>query len=280
MRGMLALGLLLALVTSADAAKKPRMVKLPAPVWRDADAENTMVIDTNQGRIIVELVPEAAPQAAARVKQLVRMHVYDGLTFFRVIDDFMAQTGDPKNNGQGGSALPDIPGEFGFKLTPGSDLAVVDHPPGHDAGFIGALPVISQPTAMAALMADGKIAAHPTFCQGVIGMARAEDADSANSQFFLMRQARSNLDQHYAAFGRVIVGEEVVRAIKTGEPVPDPQDRMTRVQMLADIPEGVRPSVKVVDTKSAYFADLVNDTRIKLGDDFTLCDVEVAGQAQ
>ena len=279
-RIVLALGLALALSAPAASQPKPKLVKLPPPAWRSVDAENTMVIDTNQGRIYVELVPEAAPHTAARVKQLVRMHFYDGLTFFRVIDDFMAQTGDPGNNGQGGSVLPNIPGEFSFKLGGAGDLVVVDHPPGHDAGFVGALPVIAQPAAMAALTLDGRITAHPTFCPGVIGMARAQDADSANSQFFLMRQARDNLDEHYAAFGRVIVGEDVVRAIKVGEPPSDPQDRMTRVQMLADIPEGVRPSVKVVDTKSAYFADLVNNIRVKAGDDFSLCDVEIAGQAK
>jgi peptidylprolyl isomerase len=277
----LALGLVLALTSVAHAGeKKPRLVKLPPAAWRDADAENTLVIDTNQGRIIVELVPEGAPQTAARVKQLVRMHFYDGLTFFRVIDDFMAQTGDPQNTGQGGSVLPNVPGEFTFKLGADSDLVVVDHPPGQDAGFIGPLPVISQPAAMAVLMADGKITAHPTFCAGVIGMARADDPNSANSQFFLMRQSRNALDAKYAAFGRVIVGEDVVRAIKAGEPVAAPQDSMQRVQMLADIPEGVRPTVRVIDTKSAYFAALVNNTRVKEGDDFSICDVDVAGTAK
>jgi peptidylprolyl isomerase len=278
-RIVLALSLALAVTAPAAAADKLKMIKLPPPAWRDADAENTMVIDTNQGRIILELVPQAAPQAVARLKRLTSMHFYDGLTFFRVIDDFMAQTGDPQNNGQGGSVLPNVPAEFSFKLG-GRGVAVVDHPPGHDAGFIGALPVVAQPAAMAALMADGKITVHPTFCQGVVGMARAQDPDSANSQFFLMRQPRNNLDEKYAALGRVIVGEDVVRAIKVGEPVADPQDRMTRVQMLADIPDGVRPTVKVIDTNSRYFSEVVNNARLKIGDDFTVCDVEVAGQAK
>jgi peptidylprolyl isomerase len=269
-----------ALLALAGPAAAAAAEKLPPPAWRDADAENTLVIDTNQGRIIVELVPQLAPQTVGRIKQLTRMHFYDGLTFFRVIDDFMAQTGDPRNNGQGGSVLPDIPGEFTFKMTPGPDFVVVAHPPGQDAGFMGAVPVISQPAAVAALMADGKVAAHGTFCQAVIGMARADAPDSANSQFFLMRQPHIALDTHYAAFGRVIVGEDVVRAIKTGEPVPDPQDKMLRVQMLADIPDGVRPSVKVVDTKSDYFKALVAKTRATVGEGFSLCDVEVAGQAK
>jgi peptidylprolyl isomerase len=279
-RIVLACGLALALASPAFAAGKLKLVKLPPAAWRDADAENTMVIDTNQGRIIVELAPEVAPQTVARVKQLTRMRFYDGLTFFRVIDGFMDQTGDPQNNGQGGSVLPNVPAEFSFKLRPGGDLVVVAHPPGQDAGFIGALPVISQPAAMAALMADGQISARGTFCQGVLGMARADAPDSGNSQFFLMRDARDSLDGKYTAFGRVIVGQDVVRQIKTGEPVPDPQDRVQRVQMLADMPDGVRPTVKVVDTKSVYFADLVNNARVNEGDDFSLCDVEVAGQAK
>ena len=238
-----------------------------------------MVIDTNQGRIIAELVPEVAPQSVARIEQLVRMRFYDGLTFFRVIDDFMDQTGDPANTGQGASLLPNIPAEFTFKLSPGQ-VAVIDHPPGQDAGFLGALPVYSQPAAMAVLMADGKIGAHITFCSGVFGMARAEDTNSGNSQFFLMRQPHTALDAKYTAVGRVIVGEDVVRQIKTGEPVPQPQDRMQRVQVLADIPEGVRPTVRVIDTRSAYFTALVNKTRVDVGDSFGLCDVEVAGEAK
>lgn len=274
-RFVLSLAAMLIAATPAF-AEKP----LPPVAWRNVDPENTLVIDTNQGRIIVELVPEVAPQSVERVKQLARTHFYDGLTFFRVIDDFMDQTGDPKNNGQGGSVLPNLPGEFTFKIGPGGDFTVVDRPPGQDEGFVGPMPVIAQPAAMAALMADGRVNAHPTFCQGVVGMARAEDPNSANSQFFLMRQPHTALDAHYAAFGRVIVGEDVVRQIKTGEPVPDPQDRMTRVQVLADIPEGVRPQVKVVDTSSAYFKDLVARTRAQEGEAFSLCDVDVAGQAK
>lgn len=262
------------------AAPKLHPVKLPSPVWRDVDPENTVVIDTNQGRIIAVLVPEVAPQTVERFKQLVRTHFYDGLSFFRVVDDFMDQTGDPQNNGQGGSVLPNVPPEFHFKIGAKNDFAVVDHAPGEDAGYIGPLPVISQPAVMMELMADGQIDAHPTFCQGVLGLARAQDPGSGNSQFFLMRAPHTDLDENYAAFGRVIVGEDVVQKIKIGEPVPAPQDRMDRVQLLADMPEGVRPHVQMIDTSSQYFADLIHNDRAAVGDDFTLCDVDVAGQAR
>lgn len=275
-RLVLSLAALLLAATPALALEKP----LPPPVWRDVDPENTLVIDTNQGRIIVELTPEVAPQSVARVKQLARMHFYDGLTFFRVIDDFMDQTGDPQNTGEGGSVMANVPAEFTFKLGAKNDLTVVQRLPGQDAGFIGALPVLAQPAAMSALTLDGRIDAYPTFCQGVLGMARADDPNSANSQFFLMRQAHTALDSHYTAFGRVIAGEDVVRQIKVGEPVAQPQDRMTRVQVLADIPVGVRPTVRVVDTTSTYFKDLVARRKAEVGDGFSVCDVEVASQVK
>ena len=248
--------------------------------WRAADADNTLVIDTNQGRVIVELVPLVAPKSVERLKTLTRQYFYDGLTFFRVIDDFMDQTGDPKNTGEGGSTLPDIPGEFTFKRGPAAPVAVVDKAHGQEIGFIGVLPLVSQPIAMAPLMADGQVTANGLFCPGVIGMARAESPDSANSQFYIMRASHDALNKRYAAIGRVLAGEDVVKRIKTGEPVPNPQDRMIKVQVLADMPAGARPSVRVVDTKSAYFATLVAQTKTARGDDYSVCDVDVPAEVK
>ena len=245
--------------------------------WRPVDAENTLVIDTNRGRIIVELLPVTAPATVERVKQLARAHFYDGLTFFRVIDDFMAQTGDPKNTGVGGSSQPDLKAEFTFRMGRDAGFTAIDRPAGSEIGFIGALPITSQPSGMGMLTADGKVTAHGMFCPGVIGMARADDENSANSQFFLMRQAHASLDEKYTAFGRVIVGEDVVRSIKTGEPAPEPQDRMVKVQVLADMPAGQRLKVRVIDTKSAYFAGLAKQAVAQQADAFDPCGVEVAG---
>ena len=238
------------------------------------------MIDTNQGRVIVELSPIAAPQSVERLKTLARQHFYDGLTFFRVIDDFMAQTGDPKNSGEGGSTLPNLPAEFSFKHGADSGMTVVDRQPGVELGFIGVLPVASKPMAQALLTVDGKVAANGLFCPGVIGMARAESPDSGNSQFFIMRQAHAALNGRYTAFGRVLVGEDVVRKIKTGEPVPAPQDRMTKVQVLADIPAAERPNVRVINTHSAYFTALAAQTKAARGPDYDLCDIEVPAEAK
>jgi peptidylprolyl isomerase len=98
----------IALAALLLAAATPALAATPAPAiaaadWRTPDAENVLVVDTSKGRVIVELAPWAAPVHVERVRSLARQGFYDGLTFFRVIDDFMAQTGDPKNDGTGGN---------------------------------------------------------------------------------------------------------------------------------------------------------------------------------
>src|SRR5690348_6751101 len=93
---LLAVGLVAGSAAGAAAAA--------APEWRQVDPENVLVIDTTKGRILVEMVPEAAPNHVAQIRKLARAKLYDGLVFFRVIDWFMDQTGDPKNTGEGGSS--------------------------------------------------------------------------------------------------------------------------------------------------------------------------------
>ena len=270
----LLIGASLAALAAAPSPAAP-VEKPTAADWRSVDAANTMVIDTNKGRIVVELYPTIAPISVARVEALTRRHVYDGLTFFRVIDSFMDQTGDPLNTGEGGSDQPDIKAEFNFKTAPG--FPVVAHPEnGGDAGFIGVMPVVSQPAALAALTADGKVDASVLYCAGVAGIARADAPNSGNSQFFLMRGMKLELDQKYTAFGRVVAGQDVVDAIKTGEPVDPPRDRMVKVQMMSDMAPADRPTVKVIDTSSPFFKALTARVKASKGGDFTPCDMAIA----
>ena len=105
-RAALILGLSLALAAPAAAQTSD---------WRTPDPNNVWVIDTNQGRILVELAPEVAPAHVERIRALTKHEFYDTRTFFRVINGFMAQTGDPLNNGTEGSALPDMEPEFSFR---------------------------------------------------------------------------------------------------------------------------------------------------------------------
>jgi len=248
--------------------------------WRTPDPQNVLVIDTNKGRIFVEMNPTAAPLAVARVRELTKSHLYDGRAFFRVIDDFMAQTGDPKDTGTGGSALPNLALEANFRRSSDIPFTPVTTLGGLDAGFIGSLPVISQSMSLGELTGDHKVTAYGTFCTGVAGMARADDPDTANSQFFLMRHEHPQLDQKYAAWGRVIAGLDVVRNIKPGEPPAPPADQMTKVRLLADMPPGDRPVVKVIDTRSAWFKAMIERVKTDKVVEFSLCDLDLPSQVK
>lgn len=248
--------------------------------WRTPDPNNVIVVETNKGRIIAELYPQAAPNHVERMRGLVKSGFYDGLTFFRVINDFMAQTGDPQNTGQGGSDQPNLVAEFTFRRGADTPLAQSFKVGTNEAGWVGVMPVTSQNSALAVMTADRKVATWGNFCPGTLGAARAGDPDSANSQFFFMRQANDGLDKTYTAFGRVLQGLDAVRAIKTGEPVPDPQDKMISVKLLADLPADKRPSIQVMNTGSAAFKALVDKRRAEQGASFTNCDVDVPVQVK
>jgi peptidylprolyl isomerase len=271
---------------SLAAASAPAQAQTPTPAageWRTPDPENVLVFETSKGRIIVEMVPAAAPAHVERVRTLTRQGFYDGLTFFRVIDGFMAQTGDPTNTGAGGSDLPNLTAEYPFRRGPAPAFTVIDRLPGDfntpsatEVGFLGVLPVRSLPSMQMMLAADGKVTSWGLFCPGVMGMARATDPDSANSQFFFMRAAYPSLDNDYTAWGRVVAGQDVVRAIKVGEPVAAPQDAMKTVRVLADLPAAQRPKVQVLDVAGPTFRAMIADAKAKAGGrPLNPCDIEI-----
>ena len=274
----------LVIAAPAEAARKPKgpvAPPPPAPTAADfipVDPDNMLVVDTNKGRILVEITPAIAPAHAAQIKTLARQHFYDGQTFFRVIDDFMDQTGDPTNKGDGNSTLPNLKGEFSFKRSASTPFVVASTPDDGPTGFIGVMPVMSQPDDLMAMTVDGKVTAWPLFCPGVAGMARAGDPDSANSQFFFMRQAYPSLNKKYTAWGRVLIGEDVVRAIKVGAPPADPQDKMITVRLGSDLPPDKRPKLYVLDTRTAAFRGLIDKARAEKGADFSVCDVEIPAE--
>ncbi len=280
--GLATAAVLLALAPAALSAPSPQPAN-PAPSasdFRTPDPQDILVIDTNKGRILVELVPLAAPAHVVRVRELARQGLYNGRSFFRVIDQFMAQTGDPKDDGTGGSELPDLAAEFTFRRGADTPFFQVADQAVAEIGFIGSLPVMTQSSQLMPMTADGRISGWALYCPGVAGMARGGSPDSANSQFFLMRQAYPSLEKRYTAFGRVIAGLDVVRAIKTGEPVDPPQDVMTRVQVLADMPAASRPKVRVIDPRSPWFAAEVARVRASLGADFTACAISIPSEVK
>ncbi len=246
--------------------------------WRTIAPENLLVIDTSKGRVLVELVPVAAPNHAERIRTLANQGFYDGLKFHRVIPEFMAQTGDPQGTGEGGSELPDLKAEFSFRR--GRDAGFVAVPSVGEGirGLVSDLPVQTQPDAQMMVTADFKVDAHGLFCPGVLGMARSGAPDSANSQFFLMMGARDQLDGVYTAFGRVVSGLDVVGKLKKGSDAEDGKvtdpDTMTQVRMASAMPEASRPTVRVLNAGSAAFAERIAATRATRGNGFSICDVQ------
>jgi peptidylprolyl isomerase len=148
----------------------------PAAAQSKSDPQNTLILTTKDGDVTIRLRPDLAPKHVAQIKALVQRKFYDGLTFHRVIPDFMAQTGDPRGDGSdgsggsGGSGLPNIPAEF--SSTP--------------------------------------------FKRGTVGMARSSDPNSANSQFFICFADASFLNNQYTVVGEVTSGMDVVDKVKKG----------------------------------------------------------------
>jgi cyclophilin family peptidyl-prolyl cis-trans isomerase len=163
------------------------------------DPENTIIMTLKGGDVVIALLPDIAPKHTERMKALARAGAYDNVCFHRVIEGFMAQTGDVENGnmeknfnirraGTGGSEHPDLPAEF-------SGVP-------HDRGTLGA--------------------------------ARSSNPNSANSQFFINFSDNHFLNRQYTVYGRVISGMEHVDAITRGEPPANP-DRMISVKVAADV---------------------------------------------
>ena len=145
--------------------------------------ENTMILETTQGGVSIEMRPDLAPRHVARIKELVQEGFYDGVAFHRVIDGFMAQTGCPQGTGTGGS---------GQKLK--AEFSKEKH------------------------------------VRGTVSMARAQNPDSADSQFFICFQDSPWLNDQYTVWGNVTQGMENIDKIKRGEPVANP-DRIISARM-------------------------------------------------
>lgn len=279
-------GILAAAVTAAAmlAGSGPAWAQAPtAGDWRTIAPENLLVIDTTKGRVLVELAPLLAPNHVVRIRTLADQGFYDGIVFHRVISGFMAQTGDPTGTGAGGSELPDIAGEFSFRR--GLDSGFVAVPNSGDGlrGILGSMPVVTQPDAQMFVTADFKTGGSGLFCPAVAGMARSSGADSANSQFFLMMDENDTLNGLYTTFGRVVVGLDVVKALKAGPAsddgrVADTPDAMTRVRTAAALPASERPVVRVLSPASAAFQAEVERVRAERGARFSICDVQPAAE--
>lgn len=196
--------ILLSLFLAASPAAARDDAPAPAPALptvvnpdQSVQPENVLLLYlSNGGKVTIRLMPEWAPGHVERIKSLTRDGFYNGIIFHRVIDGFMAQTGDPTGTGQGGSQLPDLKAEF------------------------NAMPHL----------------------RGTLSMARTEQPDSANSQFFIVFYPRFALDRKYTVFGRVIAGMDVADAIERGEPPEKPTKILLAAMAIDNLPPPAIPA--------------------------------------
>lgn len=249
----------------------------PAGDWRPLDPENTLVIETTKGRVVVELRPEFAPKGVERIKLLARERVYDGLQFHRVIDGFVAQTGNPNNHDGGVSSHPDLPPEFSFRIAPSIATIVATRSDGQE-GFVGATPFqavsVGEQAQGQKATGEGRLRGWGAYCPGVMGMGRQADPGSANSEIFFMRAPSRRLDHDYTVVGRIVSGQAAIDTVAVGEP-PKVPDLMLKVRVMADLPAAERPALEVMDDRGPAFRALVERTRKAKGADFTVCDLTV-----
>lgn len=251
--------------------------------WREVDLENTLYITTEYGTFVIELAHEFAPNHVEQIKTLARKKFYDDITFHRVIDDFMNQTGDPKGDGTGDSSLPDINAEFTFRRAPslavtlvGKEMTKVGEA---DVGFYKSYPVATQPIGQSILTKDGKVEAWGLHCEGTTSMARGgHDVNSGNSQFFLMRGEYPSLNREYSVWGATVWGREFLDDIKVGSMGETPNfvpDMMKTMRVAADVAEADRIPVQVMKTDSAAFRNYVNSLKSESGKLPDVCDIVV-----
>ncbi|MDZ4374821.1 MAG: peptidylprolyl isomerase [Phenylobacterium sp.] len=241
--------------------------------WRALDPENTLVIGSTKGEIIVELRPEIAPRAVERIRLLAREGVYDGLQFHRVIDGFVAQTGNPGNRDGGTSSHPDLPPEFSFRIPAERAVIAVSRSDSQE-GFVGATPIQAVSTGEQSRSSDPRLRGWGAYCTGVMGMGRQADPGTANSEIFFMRAPARRLDHEYTVVGRVVRGLPAIMAVAVGEP-PKVPDLMLKVRMASDLPPAERPKVEVLNEKGPAFQAKVEALKRERGASFSICDVEI-----
>ena len=230
-----------------------------SPEWRPVDPERLFIFDTNKGRILIEAFPEVAPNHVAHFAAITRSGDYDGTSFHRVIDTFMAQGGDIYALKGRESGQPNVKGEFTFRRDVAKMPLEATIGPEDSAkhGYYHGVPIQTQPSFFAEMSVDGLVESSIPHCASIVSTARTSDPDSANGQFFLMRGYSPHLDRLYSSWGRVIDGQDVVMSIKTGSQqnngsVTDP-DILESARIAADLPEAERPKAYVLRTDTDSF---------------------------
>lgn len=229
--------------------------------WRKVDPDNLVLIDTKYGQTAVELAPSFAPNHVARTKALIRAHFYDGLTFYRVIDGFVAQGGAGEDTASTASkpknpdtekAWPKLKSEFEVKVPAGQGFAALGSPDlfAPSVGHVDGFPVGRDPKAKTEWILH---------CPGTFAFARDTDPDTATTEFYIaIGHAPRRLDRNLTAFGRVIGGMQYLQKLERGDPAVDAgviadksrQDVIVHMTLASDVPGAPAYEVMRTDTKA------------------------------
>jgi peptidylprolyl isomerase len=230
-------------------------------IWRQVDPDNLVFIDLFEGQVAIELNPLFAPETVKQFRKLVKEQFYDGLSFYRVIDGFVAQGGDGSDLGKL-SMVPLIDAEFERELSDDIEFTRVQKNDlfAPETGFVDGF-------AAARDVSENKI--WLTHCPGVVAMARNDDPDSSRTDFyFVIGQAPRYLDRNMNIFGRVIHGMDVVQKIRRGPAnengiIQDEttSSRIRGMQLASEIPKNERLSAFVMDTNSKGFEKTLKNRR-------------------
>ncbi|WP_193164153.1 peptidylprolyl isomerase [Microbulbifer hainanensis] len=261
---VLALTLVALPLCAAAAPQSPAKVRPPAQIiaeapatdWRRADPDNTLYIDTPRGRVIVELAAAFAPKHVANIKALAREHFYDGLSFYRVVDGFVAQGGDESGEKPIEHGARALPAEFTHKQLFDGTFTPLPDRDGYapQTGFVHGFPAARDPNAGISWL---------THCPAAFAMARELDVDSGGTEFYIViGNAQRYLDRNTTVFGRVLDGMAALQKLQRGNEAmgmlkhPE-ENQITRIQVAGDLPAEERTPLEVLKTDSDSFKELI-----------------------
>jgi peptidylprolyl isomerase len=212
---VVALGAGVALAQQSPATPIPATSTTAAPAaavnssWQLLPQDNLLYLETDQGRIVILLAPQFAPEHVKRVKQLVKAGFYDGVTFYRVIEGFVAQFGVPEHEWGTRAKLTPMKAEFSWPVRSGDPYLLVQRPDllAEETGFNQGFAVAREQ--------NQEWLVH---CPGVVNMARANEPDTGVADIaIMMGQATRHLDKNMSAFGKVIWGQYAINRIRRGD---------------------------------------------------------------
>jgi peptidylprolyl isomerase len=226
--------------------------------WREIPAEEVLVIELERGKVHVALSPALAPQHVKQVKKLAREGFYDGLSFYRVIDGFVAQGGDPFGEKVTKTSKKTLKAEFEGPLAKGYVFNPLGDADGFApaAGFVAALP---------AGFDEAAGTAWHLHCAGAFAFGREDGRDTASTEFYVALQPQRYLDRNMSVFGRVIDGMQHLQALRRVDPptekTDDLGDTIISIRVAADLPEAERAAFEILDSARPVFADFAEARR-------------------